>query len=74
MTALRMTALRMTALRRTHGYGAERISVKGGQQLPPWLRTLLAIPLEVKLLGANVIILGVAVLVLFAPAHLQAGR
>jgi signal transduction histidine kinase len=40
-------------------------------KMPLWLRVLLGVPLEVKLLGANVIILGVAVLVLFAPARLQ---
>jgi signal transduction histidine kinase len=40
-------------------------------KMPLWLRALLRVPLEVKLLGANVIILGAAVLVLFAPARLQ---
>jgi signal transduction histidine kinase len=35
------------------------------------LRVLLRVPLEIKLLGANAIILGAAVLVLFAPARLQ---
>ncbi len=39
-----------------------------------WLRALLRVPLQIKLLGANLIILGVAVLVLFAPARLQAAR
>jgi signal transduction histidine kinase len=38
-----------------------------------WLRALLRVPLQIKLLGANLVILGVAVLVLFAPARLQAG-
>jgi signal transduction histidine kinase len=64
----------MTAIQRAPGYGTDRVRGKGGQQLPPWLSTLLGVPLEFKLLGANVIILGVAVLVLFAPTHLQAGR
>jgi signal transduction histidine kinase len=45
--------------------------VKRGRDLPLLLRVLLGVPLEVKLLGANVIILGAAVLVLFAPARLQ---
>jgi signal transduction histidine kinase len=40
-------------------------------KMPLWLRVLLGVPLEVKLLGANVIILGIAVLVLFAPARLR---
>jgi len=43
-------------------------------RIPRWLRALLGIPLEIKLLGANLIILSVAVLVLFAPAGLQAAR
>jgi signal transduction histidine kinase len=63
----------VTAIQRTPGYGPERVNGKGGQQLPLWLRPLLGVPLEIKLLGANLIIMGVAVLVLFAPVHLQAG-
>ena len=63
----------MTALRRTPGYSPGRVNGKGGQQLPLWLRPLLGVPLEIKLLGANLIIMGVAMLVLFAPVHLQAG-
>jgi signal transduction histidine kinase len=47
---------------------------KGGRHLPPWLRALLGVPLEIKLLGANLIILAVAVLVLFAPLRVHAGR
>jgi len=35
----------------------------GRPQVPPWVRSLLGIPLEIKLLGANLIILGLAVLV-----------
>jgi signal transduction histidine kinase len=42
--------------------------------LPQWLRALLGVPLEIKLLGANLIILGVAVLLLLGPVHLQLGR
>lgn len=63
----------MTAIQRTPGYGPERVSGEGGQQLPFWLRPLLGVPLEIKLLGANLIIMGVAVLVHSAPVHLQAG-
>src|SRR5450756_1996403 len=46
----------------------------GRPQVPPWVRSLLGIPLEIKLLGANLIILGLAVLVLFGPARLQTAR
>ena len=40
-------------------------------RVPRILRGLLGIPLELKLLGANLIILGIAVLVFFGPAWLQ---
>jgi two-component system, NarL family, sensor histidine kinase UhpB len=43
------------------------------QRVPRWVRTVLGIRLELKLLGANLIILGVAALVLFGPM-LQPGR
>jgi signal transduction histidine kinase len=39
-----------------------------------WLRALLGVPLEIKLLGANLIILAVAMVVLFGPPRFQAGR
>jgi signal transduction histidine kinase len=42
--------------------------------LPRILRLILGIPLELKLLGANLVILAVAVLVLFGPLHLNPGR
>ena len=42
--------------------------------IPRWLRAILGIPLELKLLGANLVILGVAVLVLFGPVHPNPGR
>ncbi len=38
-----------------------------GQRLPSWLRQALGIPLELKLLGANVIILAVAAMALWGP-------
>jgi len=41
---------------------------------PRVLRLILGIPLELKLLGANLVILGVAVLVPFGPLHLNPGR
>jgi len=40
---------------------------------PRWLRATLEIPLELKLLGANLIIIAIAVGVLFAPAPAQPG-
>jgi len=43
-------------------------------RVPRLVRAILGIPLELKLLGANLIILGVVVLALFGPFHLQAGR
>ena len=39
-----------------------------------WLRAILAVPLERKLVGANLLILGVAAFVLFGPVHLNPGR
>jgi len=62
----------MIVVRRTPGRGIERIG-ENGRELPLWLRTLLGVPLEIKLLGANLVIVGLAVLVLFAPAHLLPG-
>jgi signal transduction histidine kinase len=43
-------------------------------RVPPLLTTILGIPLELKLLGANLIIVGVAVLLLFGFVRLQAER
>jgi signal transduction histidine kinase len=45
--------------------------VRRERRIPLLLRVLLRVPLEIKLLGANVVILAAAVLVLFAPARLQ---
>jgi signal transduction histidine kinase len=64
----------MAVIRRTPGGGSRLTGGTGLPHLPPWLRALLGIPLEIKLLGANLIILSVAVLVLFASVRLQAGR
>jgi len=63
----------MTPIQLTPGRSREGIRDNGGKRLPRWLRALLGVSLEVKLLGANLIILGLAVLVLFAPAHLLPG-
>jgi len=53
------------------GRKSERISRQNEPRTPRWLRPVLEVPLEVKLLGANLIIVGVAVLLLFGPVHLQ---
>ncbi len=43
---------------------------KGGfRRIPRWLRTILGIPLEMKLAGASLIIVGVAVLLLVGPVR-----
>lgn len=45
-----------------------RLRARGsGQRLPSWLRQALGIPLELKLLGANLIILAVAAMALWGP-------
>jgi signal transduction histidine kinase len=53
------------------GIDAALISRQNEPRTPRWLRPVLEVPLEVKLLGANLIIVGVAVLLLFGPVHLQ---
>jgi len=63
----------MIVHRRTPARGIERVAENDRERLPLLLRTLLGVPLEIKLLGANLIILGLVVLVLFAPAHLLPG-
>ncbi|HEY6088918.1 MAG TPA: sensor histidine kinase [Gemmatimonadaceae bacterium] len=55
----------------TEGRGSSR---KVGGNFPASLRAILGIPLEIKLLGANLVILIVAVLVLFGPTHLGSAR
>ncbi len=51
-----------------------RVSHTHKRPLPSWLLTVLAIPLELKLLGANLIIMFVAVLMLFGPIRLEPTR
>jgi signal transduction histidine kinase len=53
---------------------AARIRRKGTPRVPRWLRLILEVPLEMKLLGANLIIVGVAGLLLFGPVQLQPTR
>lgn len=62
----------MVRLTRKSAHG--RDSQNGEWRIPRWLRTILGIPLELKLLGANLIILGVAVLVLFGPVPFSSSR
>jgi signal transduction histidine kinase len=62
----------MTTLNLTRP-AVQRASLSSEPRVPGWLRTILGIRLELKLLGANLIILGVAALVLFGPM-LQPGR
>lgn len=50
------------------------VSHESELRVPLWLRAILGIPLELKLLGANLIILGVAAFVLFGPLRLHSGR
>jgi len=64
----------MSGLQRTPGHGTEHVRQNANPRIPDWLRLILGIPLEMKLLGANLIILGVAVLVLFGPIRLHPGR
>ncbi|HEY3114541.1 MAG TPA: hypothetical protein VGJ62_12730, partial [Gemmatimonadaceae bacterium] len=63
----------MTAARRKSPV-LKRVSNKTEPRIPRWLRTILGIPLDLKLLGANLIILGVAILVLFGPLRPNPGR
>ena len=63
----------MTVIQHIPGSGRERIRGDGGPRLPFWLRALLGVPLEIKLLGANLIILGIALLMLIAPARFLPG-
>jgi HAMP domain-containing protein len=54
--------------------GVTRIALEDESRIPRWLRAILEVPLEVKLLGANLIIVSVAVLLLFGPVQLQPTR
>ena len=42
--------------------------------IPRWLHPILEVPLELKLFGANLIIVGVALLLMFGPVKLQPSR
>ncbi len=62
----------MVSLTRNRARRAD--SLNSESPIPRWLRMILGIPLEMKLLGANLIILGVAVLVLFGPVSFNSSR
>ena len=64
----------MTLIRRIPGRGGENVLRSDGPRVARWVRAILGIPLQAKLLGANLIILAVVVLVLFGPIHLQPGH
>jgi signal transduction histidine kinase len=64
----------MTNTPSTPGHGGQRIVGKVEWSAPAWLRAVLGIPLETKLIGANLIILAVAVLALVEPGRLEPGR
>ena len=64
----------MTAFQRTPRRGSGRIAVAAASRVLRLLAAVLGIPLEIKLLGANAIILGVAVLALLQPIRLQSGQ
>jgi signal transduction histidine kinase len=53
---------------------ASPIRRKAPPPIPHWLRFVLEVPLEMKLLGANLIIVAVAGLLLFGPVQLQPAR
>lgn len=54
--------------------GLRRVAHTDRRPLPAWRRTVLAIPLELKLFGANLIIMIVAVTMLFGPIRLEPTR
>ncbi len=54
--------------------GETRAHRTGEPRVPRWLRPILGVPLEVKLLGANLIIVGIALLLMFGPFQLQPSR
>ena len=56
------------------GSGAARMRRKDEPRIPRWLHPILEVPLELKLLGANLILVGVALLLLFGPVRLQPSR
>jgi signal transduction histidine kinase len=64
----------MSPIQRTASRGSGRIAVAAASRAVRVLAAVLGIPLEIKLLGANAIILGVAVLALLEPIRLRSGQ
>jgi signal transduction histidine kinase len=64
----------MSPIQRTRSRGSGRIAVAAASRAVRVLAAVLGIPLEIKLLGANAIILGVAVLALLEPIRLRSGQ
>jgi signal transduction histidine kinase len=63
----------VTAIQGTPNRGSGRIASVVASRVARLLCAVLEIPLELKLLGANLVILGVALLVLLQPIRLQPG-
>src|SRR6185503_20484861 len=61
-------------MRMNLGRGAGHVRRKDEPPIPRWLHLILEVPLEVNLLGANLIIVGIAFLLLFGPMDLQPSR
>src|SRR5688500_16046666 len=64
----------MSVNSRTLGFEPKRIRGQDRTRVPPFLRAILGIPLEIKLVGASLIILALAALALFGPIRAQQGR
>jgi signal transduction histidine kinase len=65
---------RMSVIQSRARRGRPRIPGVAALRVPSWVRATLGVPLDIKLLGANLIILGIAGLALFGPVHLHPGR
>jgi signal transduction histidine kinase len=63
----------MTAIQLTPNRGSRRIAGVVASRVARLLLAVLEVPLELKLLGANLVIIGVALLVLLQPIRLQPG-
>jgi methyl-accepting chemotaxis protein len=52
----------------------DRAAHTASRSIPFWLHTILSIPIELKVLGANLVIMAAAVLMLFGPLRLDPTR